>query len=92
MSQKVELISTILREGIPLANIVSQESGSIYGFRIEGDSSVRWLYLDRIFLDDHEETEIANLFDTYNVTDALQDERQPQRLYFDGVQLVEYLQ
>ncbi len=90
MSDYEQLINSLLYKEIPHAKILSQESGSIYGFRVELEGRISWLYLDRTFFDDNSPTEIINLFNIHRVTEALQDEMQPQKLYFDGFKLSEY--
>ena len=92
MKEKVTLVEGILREGIPNAKHTSQESGTIYGFRIDTVNRVSWLYLDRKFLADNSAESIINLFNDYGVVDDLQDENQPQKLFFNGIQLGEYQQ
>lgn len=92
MEEKVTLVEGILRKGIPNAEHTSQESGMIYGFRIDSENRTSWLYLDRSFLDDNSPESIINLFNIYHVVDALQDEKQPQKLFFDGEQLREHQQ
>ncbi len=90
MKEKVTFVERILRKGIPDAEHTSQESGMIYSFRIDTENRTSWLYLDRSFLADNPAESIINLFNVRGVVDALQDENQPQKLFFNGVQLVEY--
>ena len=90
MEENVTVVEGILRKGIPNAEHTSRESGEIYSFRIDTENRVSWLYLDRIFLDDNSADVIINLFNVYGIVDALQDEKKPQKLFFDGVQFVEY--
>ena len=90
MEEKVTLVEGILGKGIPNATHMSQESGMIYGFRIDTENRTRWLYLDRSFLADNPPESIINLFNIYHVVDALKDEHRSQKLYFDGEQLREH--
>ncbi len=92
MKEKVALVEGILRKGMPYAEHTSQYSGVVYAFRIDTENRTSWLYLDRKFLADNSSESITNLFNVYDVVDALQDEEQPQRLYFDGLQLVGHQQ
>ncbi len=92
MKEKVTLVEGILRKGIPNAECTSQYSGVVYAFRIDTEYRTSWLYLDRKVLADNSSESITNLFNVYDVVDALQDEKQPQRLYFDGLQLVGHQQ
>jgi hypothetical protein len=92
LKEKVALVESILRKGIPNAEYTSQYSGVVYAFRIDTENRTSWLYLDRKFLADNSPESITNLFNDYDVVGALQDEKQPQRLYFDGLQLVGHQQ
>ena len=90
MSDNQQLIISLLERGIPNANVKARETGNIYGFRVESGERVRWLYVDHVFLADRSADEITNLFDIHKVTEALQDERKPQKLYFNGVSVMEH--
>ena len=92
MKEKVTLVEGILRKGIPYAEHTSQYSGVVYAFRMKTENRTSWLYLDTIFLADNSPESIINLFNAYGVVDVLQDEKKPQKLFFDGMQLVEYQQ
>ncbi len=92
MEETVTLVEGILCNGIPNAEHTSQESGMIYGFRIDTENRTSWLYLDKKFLDRNSLETTTNLFNVYIVVDALQDEKKPQKLFFDGMRLGKHQQ
>lgn len=84
MDEKVTLIEGILRTAIPKADHTHQESGDIHLFKVKTENRTSWLYIDREYLADHEVATIAEQFASANVTDALQDAANPQKLFFNG--------
>ena len=92
LEEKVTHVQGILRERIPNAQHSSQEYGMIYGFRVDTEKRSSWLYLDRKFLANNSFETTTNLFNVYNVVDALQDEKKPQKLFFDGMRLGKHQQ
>ena len=81
MDDKIGSILNKIKSDFPEKKITYHFANELHTFRIEGKSATHWLYIDRDYVDDADETDLINLINQCGIIDILRESKKSKWLY-----------